>query len=175
MKSMGFAEKRRILIVPFEHELKPEEYDLNLAKKMRAEMPYIIGWALKGLERLEASNYVFTESPESKKELEELVMRNNSVATFYAEHYVIDDGAKPIHSKDVYDFYCSWASSNGHERMSNNLFGRRFKEFAGEPRQTTSDGVNGKYYYIRRIDQKQLVQQSLPDTPIARELHGQFN
>ncbi len=47
---------RRIDIVDFKRIFKEEEQDKDLKNKLRAEIPYIINWALKGLMSLRKNN-----------------------------------------------------------------------------------------------------------------------
>ena len=67
--SLGFY--RRLMIIPFNNIVKPEQKDVNLTQKLIQEKEGILLWALEGLNRLVSNNYNFTKSETIEKMLKE--------------------------------------------------------------------------------------------------------
>jgi P4 family phage/plasmid primase-like protien len=148
LKGMGFAELRRILIIPFQHTVAEKDCDEGLTDKLKKEMPFIVKWSLEGLRRLKENNYVFTSTPESENELLELEHSNNSVAEYFEGAWEVDSTYNtPI--KDCFDGFSMFARANNREEVSSNTFGRRFSEKAGENYPFKKDGKTVRCWHVR--------------------------
>lgn len=120
--------KRRLFLIPFHRQIKPEDQDKHLIEKLEAEIPGIIGWALEGAKRLQANNYVFSPSKASADLFLEFEEEMSSAIMFFNENYVIDDDFKTSKA-DVYEHYRGWLAENGKKGvLSKRKFNHELKE-----------------------------------------------
>ena len=146
---------RRQLILTAKDKPRGREDDPFIAEKMCAEAEGIVLWALEGLRRLIANNYVFTESERARASLEEVRKDANNIIDFLrAEEYIRFKADAMITSKELYTIYQMWCEDNavkplaaktfsnyliGHEQEYNleytnnatNAHGRRVRGFWG--------------------------------------------
>ena len=146
---------RRQLILTAKDKSKGREDDPFIAEKMCAEAEGIVLWAIEGLKRLIANNYVFTESERARASLEEVRKDANNIIDFlHTEGYIQFKADAMITSKELYAIYQMWCDDNalkpmaaktfsnyliGHEREYNleytnnatNASGRRVRGFWG--------------------------------------------
>ena len=146
---------RRQLILTAKDKPKGREDDPFIAEKMCAEAEGIVLWAIEGLKRLIANNYVFTESERARASLEEVRKDANNIIDFLrAEEYIRFKADAMITSKELYAIYQMWCEDNavkalaaktfsnyliGHEQEYNleytnnatNAHGRRVRGFWG--------------------------------------------
>ncbi len=94
--------KHRMVSIPFRHQFKEEErisrYDEILLEKEGAG---ILNWAIEGAKRLKESN-VFTTNEESREDMHDNLMQNNSIYAFLEMNYEFGDFDGKIHPKDIY-------------------------------------------------------------------------
>lgn len=125
MSDYGYALQRRIVIIPFNRVFKPEERDHNLPKKLQEEKAPIIGWALKGLQRLQENNFELSISKSVQLELEKYETESASVLLFLEEEYDIDHESYEngyhgnlLKAGGLYEEYSTWCKANGHKAMT---------------------------------------------------------
>lgn len=104
--------KRRIFFIPFYKQFAPKDQDKHLLEKLEAEIPGIIGWALKGAKRLASNNYVFSYSEASMELFGEFEEEMSSALMFFNENYLIDDKIRTTRD-EMYEEYLEWAKYNG--------------------------------------------------------------
>lgn len=75
---------RRFLIIPFDVTISEKDADINLASKLKQELPGILNWVLDGLRRYLA-NYHFTESQPCIDALNRYRHSSDSVLLFVSE------------------------------------------------------------------------------------------
>lgn len=93
----GFS--RRLYILPFKNQVAREKVDLDLEKKLAAELPGILNWALDGLSRLRANGYVFSVSTEMQSAKDRYLMEGHPVQMFVKSHLESCSGAKILLSE----------------------------------------------------------------------------
>lgn len=87
--------------------------DPDLAEKMKAEVEGIFLWAFKGLQRLVANNFKFTESQRTRDNREAVKRDNNNVFDFLeSEGYIRLKADCSISSKELYEIYRMWCEEN---------------------------------------------------------------
>lgn len=105
----------RMVLVPFEHQIKREDRDQNLLEKLLKRSDYIIWKAMKAYEDFLDHNMRFPACRRS----EELkngyipVTANDKVRLFVEECCVCDPAAKAM-TRELYDCYCKFCQSNGY-------------------------------------------------------------
>jgi putative DNA primase/helicase len=136
---------RRIKLVPFEVTIPAEDRDPQLAEKLRAELPGILAWAVRGCLEWQAEGLGEPEEVRSATETYRAEM--DVIAAFIDECCVVRDGAFATASA-LYQAYTDWCEGAGERRESQRRFGERLRE-RGYERRRVSSGVNkGKYEYL---------------------------
>lgn len=114
---IDFGLKRRIKIIPMLRTFQQHEKDLNLTKKLLAEMPGIIGWAIDGAKRMMANNWQFTKSDALDNMMLDLQTETSSVIEFIRYNYEEVEG-EYISYEDLYTSYKFWCDENGRKPKS---------------------------------------------------------
>lgn len=125
---------RRIMMIPFDATFSKEQQDKNLEKKLKAELPKILAWALEGCqewieEGLEPPAKIQQATSEYKKEMDVL-------SNFLAENIVEEEGTF-LKASLIYREYLKWAKENNEYEMSSTKFGKE---------------ISKKYEKIKRSD-----------------------
>jgi putative DNA primase/helicase len=103
---------RRLLIVPFLNQVLEEKVDPYLLDRLKNEKDGIVQWALKGLERLSANGFNFTQCNLTNMLLDGYKKSSDSVQWFVEEYCEFAPEAK-IYSKSLYEFYQRVCQENG--------------------------------------------------------------
>lgn len=129
---------RRVRLIPFEAAIPPAQRDKHLFEKLRAELPGILNWAIKGFRA-----YL-------KHGLKEPKVITDAVAEYREEMDVIGawiDECCALGSSyewragAVYQSYRNWAEANGYRPMASATFGRELSA-----RFTKQKRKDGNYY-----------------------------
>jgi putative DNA primase/helicase len=112
--------------------------DLTLTSKLLKELPGILNWSLRGLERLRERGHF--EMPDMSREaIEELEHLASPVREFVNDWCVV--GKKERISKDdLYQAWKAWCDESGHRHGSHIVFGRNLRAAFPEIRPTHSKG-----------------------------------
>ena len=114
---------RRIRLVPFEVTIPPGQQDKHLQEKLRAELPGILNWAIKGCGIWQKSGLaapkVVTDAVDSYREEMDII------GHWVAECCTVGAG---LESKagGAYQSYKFWSDQNGYKPMAAGTFGRDF-------------------------------------------------
>ena len=112
---------RRVRLIPFDQTIPPARQDKHLQEKLRAELPGILNWAIKGCLDWQ------------KQGLAEPAVVTTAVAAYRAEMDVIqqwiDDRcsvapAADWKSSEAYYSYSNWAQGSGYKPMALGMFSR---------------------------------------------------
>jgi P4 family phage/plasmid primase-like protien len=122
---------RRLWPVPFSVFIPPEQRDEGLKEALRAELPGILNWALRGLKmHLEGYNLVPDVIAREKRTYRE---NNDILLEFLRQECVfdLDDHSLQVAQSTLYDRYSNWAKTNGGYEIGRNNFyarieGKRF-------------------------------------------------
>lgn len=127
--SLGFW--RRVRLIPFNRIFKGVNADPKLLDKLRAEMPGILSWLVKGCllwqaEGLEPTpEIVLAATKDYRKE-------NDLLAEFLSEKCIeIEDEDTSIKASDFYKAYVDWAEEEklkGKDVITRTAFGRRVSD-----------------------------------------------
>lgn len=134
----------RLEFIPFmaTFSKKDPDFDPYIKYKLRSEecMEYLIVLGIEGLKRV-LSNYEFSRSDKSERELEEYKEIINPILIFFKDlDFEVDIQNQP--TKYVYDLYNSFCIENGLHPMSNIEFSKQVKKYYGVDNPTKS--INGK-------------------------------
>jgi putative DNA primase/helicase len=117
-RSDGFC--RRLIIIRFDKSVPVEKRDPNLLERIAAERDGILTWALEGLRRLIAANYIFSETDRTRLELQRYKVESNSVLAFAEEYCVTGSGFTP--REELYARYKDYCTGSGMKSMSQTRF-----------------------------------------------------
>lgn len=116
---------RRIRLVPWTVVVPPAERDRKLPEKLRAELPGVLAWVVRGClewrrEGLRAPKEVRQATREYRAEMDVL-------AGFVADCSKVGEGEK-AYARELYGTYKKWCKESGEEPESQKKFGGRLKE-----------------------------------------------
>lgn len=102
--------------------------DRTLDRRISAELPGILNWALDGLDRL-TTNGTFTV-PESSQAFVQMMGDLASPISAFLRQETVKDSAGSIPTDDLYAAWSTWVEENGHRRTSKSVFVRDVKSAA---------------------------------------------
>jgi putative DNA primase/helicase len=116
---------RRIRLVPFTVTIPPDEQDRDLGRKLQAELPGILAWAVQGClawqrDGLGAPEEVTQATQDYRAEMDKL-------GGFLSDCCVLDAKAQ-AQAGDLYQAYKDWCEANGEREVSGTRFGRQLAE-----------------------------------------------
>lgn len=137
---------RRLLIIPFEVTIAPEQREPDIDQALEAELPGILLWALGGLHDLRQQGY-FTIPAASIAIKEELRLESNPARAFLVETYVADAAGWVLRS-EAYDAYKTYCSDNNHRPLNERNFGKEVRRaFSGvDDARPRMNGERPRYY-----------------------------
>jgi putative DNA primase/helicase len=115
--------------------------DPNLVDKIAAERDGILLWALDGLRRLVANNYMFSETERTKNELQRYKIESNSALMFIEECCEVKDGEECVR-ETLFERYREYCTKNGMSAMSQIKFNKEVE--SSEPTITRAIDKIGK-------------------------------
>ena len=116
---------RRIKLVPFLAKFEGKQIDRDLEKKLRAEMPGILRWAVEGCVLWQDSG--MKEPEEVKLATAEYRGSQDILAPFIDECCTVE-GDCDVTIADLYGSYKRWAEDNGEKVHSKRRFGQMMDE-----------------------------------------------
>jgi putative DNA primase/helicase len=149
----------RLLVIPCDRVFSPSEQNRTLKTKLLEELPGILQWAIRGLNRL-TKRGMFEEKDFIKNAIEELREESNPIESFFREHIEAENNSNSyIIKEDLYKKYCDWAFKNGYGKMGNNKFGsmvyQKYSKYT--PKNTMSHVLMKRVWKnIRYIEDKEL-------------------
>lgn len=109
------------------------EGDPFLADKLCDESEGIFLWCLEGLRRLQANNFRFTESSQTKANREDARREADNVLLFLrSEGYIRLKADSATPSAALYGIYCLWCSDNAYKPRSARTVSMTLKRYADE-------------------------------------------
>jgi len=130
--SHGF--QRRIIILELNWIFTEQKQDKNREEKLIKELPGILVWAVRGLEKLR-TNDGFVIPKSSTDALGNYIKESNPVQLF-ADEFLMDDDSGDIQTQDIYPYYKKWAIKNGFTVMNISNFGKKLKSLRYGKRKT---------------------------------------
>jgi len=131
---------RRIRLIPFTVTIPEPERDKHLVAKLKAEMPGILAWAVRGCLKWQDRDLQMPE--EIRNAIEAYREEMDIFAGFFGECCTIHRNAK-VSSGNMYQAYTKWCDENGERAKSQNILGRRLSESGFERARSTG----GKFWW----------------------------
>ena len=130
-KSDGFF--RRQIVLTTKDRPAGRADDPFLVDKLLREKEGIFLWCLEGLHRLQANNFRFTESSQTKANREDARREADNVLLFLrSEGYIRLKADSAIPSAALYGIYCLWCSDNAYKPRSARTVSMTLKKHADE-------------------------------------------
>lgn len=116
---------RRIHPIPFEVQIQPGQRDPKLLEKLKAELPGILSWAIRGCQiwqkrGLEPPPKITNAAKAYRKEMDVL-------GQWIDEECTVSANAR-WRASEAYVNYRFWAEQNGFKAMTSTAFGRKLSE-----------------------------------------------
>ena len=149
MNDATFALKRRLVIIPFNYQVKEEEKDPFLTAKLLTEMPGIFNWSLLGAQRVLASKdwsglFYSTECEEAKQGF---IRDNDSVKAFIDEICDVSNASARTNCAQLYTAYRDYCDINGYSPCASNHFGTRLRNYYPNISKKRNSTEARNYYY----------------------------
>jgi putative DNA primase/helicase len=137
VRGTDHAAWRRIKLVPFTVTIPDEEKDKALPERLKAELPGILAWAVRGC--LDWQNYGLGEPAEVRQATAAYQSEQDSAQGFLDECCVLIPGAR-VRASALLEAYQVWS---GDRLMSRQVFNQRLREKGFESRR----GHGGAYFW----------------------------
>lgn len=113
----------RVKLIPF--LVRFNRPDLQLPKKLKAELPGILTWAVQGC--LEWQQFGLGEPAEVIEATKAYRIEMDVLAGFLADCCILHPNAEST-AKELYEAYKTWCENNGETAISQRMFGGRLSE-----------------------------------------------
>lgn len=125
IRGTDYAVWRRIKLIPFTVTIPPEEQDKALGRKLLAELPGILAWAVRGCLAWQRDGLKVPPAVEAATTAYKL--ESDTLAAFLAE-CTTQDPQGETQASLLYAAYKTWCDDNSEKPMTGTLFGRRLGE-----------------------------------------------
>ncbi|MDL5143119.1 phage/plasmid primase, P4 family [Bacillus atrophaeus] len=134
---------RRIRLVPFTVTIPKDKIDKQLPKKLAAEMPGILRWAVEGCLMWQKDG--LTE-PEDIRKATEGYREDMDILGPYMEERCVQHPTAKVEAKELYKDYKDWCYENDEIELKNRAFYRQleirgFKKYRGNYNKNFFDGI----------------------------------
>jgi putative DNA primase/helicase len=116
----------RVRLIPFTVTIPDADIDKDLWRKLRAELPGILAWAVQGCLRWQKEGIGTPEAVRTASEAYREEM--DIVATFLADRCEKDADSSEGATK-LYQAFIGWCLENGEKPIAQNVFGNRLKKY----------------------------------------------
>lgn len=120
----------RLIIIPFDRYIKPEERDTSIKDKIFSEISGVLNWAIRGYNDLKQNNFKFIETEKTKKALIEYREETDSTYAWCKENIEKTDMVEAyVSCKIAYDAYVYDTRADGLNPMGKRKFLTRMRSF----------------------------------------------
>lgn len=110
-KNPDLALYRRMVFIPFEYSVRPEDQDKELLQKLEQERDFVFSLAAKTLKGFVESGYNFKMSPKAQAYLESRIAALHSVDGFLDDRTTIDEKGS-VSAATLFEAYKLWCNEN---------------------------------------------------------------
>jgi putative DNA primase/helicase len=125
VKGTDYGIWRRIKLIPFEVTIPEHERDGDLPEKLRAELPGILAWAVRGCLEWQQRGL---DDPAAVRNASAQYKADMDLLAQFLEECCDVDATHGSDAKDVYGRYVEWCKASGLTPMAKQSFGRRMGE-----------------------------------------------
>lgn len=116
---------RRVRLIPFEATIPPAQQDKRLFEKLKAELPGILNWAVKGF--MEYRKHGLNEPKVISQAVAEYREEMDIIQAWIDECCTVGASCE-WRASDAYGSYRLWAEHNGYKPMASGTFSRELAE-----------------------------------------------
>ena len=116
---------RRHKLIPFVVTIPEDEQDKQLPEKLRAELPGILAWAVRGCLNWQDSGLGVPD--EVRAATEEYRLEMDELGDFIGDRCVMGPEHQ-VTSNDLYNHYKTWCGENGYQPLAQRSLGARLAE-----------------------------------------------
>jgi phage/plasmid-associated DNA primase len=153
---------RRIRLIPFTVTIPKAERDRTLSERLRAELPGILAWAVRGCQAWQAHGLL--DPPEVLAATEGYRVDMDVVGAFVADGCVLAPHAR-AECAALYSAYTRWCADSGEFALSQRRFAQQLEE-RGLPRLR---GAQGRWYRQGIGLRDDGRGDEIPDTPATND------
>jgi putative DNA primase/helicase len=150
---------RRFKVVRFNETIPEAERDPTLSDKLKAELPGILNWAIKGCLDWHRNGL---KPPAKVTDATRAYRAEMDVVAQFIEDRCVTDRQADVTVKALYDNYVEWCQANGETAISKRSFGQRLTE-QGFKQRPTRDAR--KWQGIRLKTEAELLRIEEPEPP----------
>lgn len=160
---------RRLHLVPFLERIADEELDRSLPRRLRQELPGILGWAVRGCLAWQHDGLA---PPAAVVEATSAYRRDEGVLSRFLEDTCVISPRVSVTKKALYDAYSHWCNEQGLAPLSQPRLSKELKErgIADER------GAKGVHYWrslgLRSPDFETTAEEISPGHPQSRPPRG---
>ncbi len=110
-KNPDLALYRRMVFIPFEYSVRPEDQDKELLQKLEQERDFVFSLAARTLKGFVESGYNFKMSPKAQAYLESRIAALHSVDGFLDDRTTIDEKGS-VSAATLFEAYKLWCNEN---------------------------------------------------------------
>lgn len=104
------AMRARMVLVPFDVTIRPEDRDPNLAAKLKEEGPAILRWAIDGAMQWQAQGL---DVPKSIQKASLAYLDDEDVLKTFLDEETTSNPGENVKTQDLYDQYRNWCQRQG--------------------------------------------------------------
>lgn len=113
---------RRVLLIPFTQQFTGVDADPHLGEKLRAELPGILAWAVRGC--MEWQRVGLAPPERVRRATSDYRLASDVVGRFVADECLVDPRCS-VGAGEIFSAFRSWAERSGEAAITQNMFGRR--------------------------------------------------
>jgi P4 family phage/plasmid primase-like protien len=129
----------RLVFVPFTNVIPPEEQDLDLLNKFKAELPGILAWAMRGCRKWIEAGEKNLEVPERFKLEGQAYQASMDTLGLFIEERCLLGSDKKVSLSALYSTYKTWCEENGSAALKSPKFANRMQERGYEQKRTKKE------------------------------------
>lgn len=129
---------RRIRMIPFNVTIPDEEQDKELEQKLKAELPGILAWAVRGFQSWQKIGLGIPDAVKNAND--EYRVEMDVIQHFIDERCKVQNNAQ-IQSRLLYEDYRSWATASGEYVISETMFSKKIAG-KGFSKKRSTKGIN---------------------------------
>jgi putative DNA primase/helicase len=103
----------RLIIIPFEYSVPPEEQNKNLINDLIQESNYIVHKSIEALELLRKNNHIFTSCKSIEKVKNKYIESQNNIIEFINHTCILDENSK-THTEVLYKHYIKFCNEKSY-------------------------------------------------------------
>lgn len=146
LNGTDYAMQRRVLLIPFTQRFEGNQIDHDLDKKLAAELPGIMGWAIEGYQLWAKEGL---NPPESiLNETAQYFGENDPVGRFIGDCCHLGDANDFALASQIYAAYQNWATVNGEKVISQKSFGNKLSCKGLRREKLNTRAHKGKYAWF---------------------------